>query len=138
DGEVADACKQGLVKRGIEVLNEVSVTSAPRAGAGWTLGATPAAGGATTERTFDRVLVAVGRRALTSGIGLEKIGVALDKRGNIIVNERMETNVPGVFAIGDCAGGKQLAHKASKEGEVAVEVMAGHKAVMDYRAMPAS
>jgi dihydrolipoamide dehydrogenase len=139
DGEIADQCKVGLEKRGIEVLTATGVSDAKRGKDGrWTLTFAPAGGGAPQGRAFDRVLVAVGRRALTANIGIEKIGVAMDKRGNILVNERMETNVPGVFAIGDCAGGKQLAHKASKEGEVAVEVMAGHKAVMDYRAMPAS
>ncbi len=139
DGEISDELKKALVKRGIEIVNEVSVSGAAKTKDGkWTLTITPAKDGAATERVFDRVLVAVGRRANTAGLGLEKLGVTMDKRGNIVVNDKAQTNVPGIYAIGDCAGGKQLAHKASREGEVAVEVMAGHAALMDNRCMPAS
>lgn len=81
------------------------------------------------------VLMATGRRAFTEGAGLEEIGVEL-VRGRIVVNERMETRVPGVYAIGDCASRFQLAHVASREGEVAVENIAGHAAKMDYRTVP--
>ncbi len=139
DGEISDELKKALVKRGLEIVNEVSVSAAQKTKDGkWSLTISPAKGGAATERVFDRVLVAVGRRANTSGLGLEKLGVAMDKRGNIVVNDKAQTNVPGIYAIGDCAGGKQLAHKASREGEVAVEVIAGHAALMDNRCMPAS
>jgi dihydrolipoamide dehydrogenase len=84
----------------------------------------------------DKVLVTVGRKPNVDGLGLEKIGVKIEK-GFIKVDERMRTNVEGVYAIGDVAGQPMLAHKATKEGEVAAEVIAGHAAAMDVRAIPA-
>ncbi len=86
----------------------------------------------------DQVLVAVGFRPNSSDLGLEKVGVKLDDRGHIAIDEQMRTSVPSIFAIGDVAGMPYLAHKASKEGEIAAEVIAGHKAAADYRAMPAA
>jgi dihydrolipoamide dehydrogenase len=86
----------------------------------------------------DRVLVAVGFRPNSAGIGLEDVGVELDDRGHVVVDDQMRTNVPSIFAIGDVAGMPYLAHKASKEGEIAAEVIAGHKSARDYRGMPAA
>ncbi|QQR89362.1 MAG: dihydrolipoyl dehydrogenase [Myxococcales bacterium] len=86
----------------------------------------------------DKVLVAVGFKPNSSNLGLDKAGVKTDERGHIKVNNRIETNVPGVFAIGDVSGPPYLAHKASKEGEIVAEVIAGHKSVRDWRAMPAA
>jgi dihydrolipoamide dehydrogenase len=86
----------------------------------------------------EKVLVAVGFKPNSAGIGLDTVGVKLDDRGHIAVDEQMRTNVPTVFAIGDVAGMPYLAHKASKEGEIAAEVIAGHKAAADYRGMPAA
>ncbi len=79
----------------------------------------------------DKVLVSVGRRPNTRDIGLESVGVRVDERGFIAVDEQLKTNVPGVYAIGDVAGNPMLAHKASKDGEVAAEVIAGHPAAQD-------
>ena len=84
----------------------------------------------------DKVLVAVGRRPNSEGLGLEEIGVKID-RGFVLVDRQLRTNVPGVYAIGDVAGQPMLAHKASHEAEVVAEVIAGHKAEMDVRAIPA-
>lgn len=89
------------------------------------------------EIEADKVLVAVGRRPNSENLGLEKIGVFVDKKGFIPVNEEMKTNVKGVYAIGDVAGEPMLAHKASKEGLVAAGVIAGLKEVYDVSAMPA-
>jgi dihydrolipoyl dehydrogenase len=86
---------------------------------------------------FDRVLVAVGRRPSSSDLGLEKTGVKVDKKGFIEVDEQRRTAEPNIFAIGDVAGEPMLAHKATYEGKVAVEVIAGEKVVMDNRAVPA-
>jgi dihydrolipoamide dehydrogenase len=86
----------------------------------------------------EKVLVAVGFKPSSAGLGLEGVGVKLDERGHILVDEQMRTNVPTVFAIGDVAGMPYLAHKASKEGEIAAEVIAGHKSARDYRGMPAA
>lgn len=84
----------------------------------------------------DVVLVAVGMKPRSKGIGLEQVGVSIDARGFVTTNERCETNVPGVFAIGDVSGQPMLAHKASKEGEVCAEVIAGHAAAKDWITIP--
>ncbi|MFC1642525.1 dihydrolipoyl dehydrogenase [Myxococcota bacterium] len=85
----------------------------------------------------DQVLVAVGMRPCSAGLGLEALGVHVDSRGFVPANERCETNVPGLYAIGDLSGPPMLAHKASKEGEVCAEVIAGQRAAKDWRAIPA-
>ncbi len=86
----------------------------------------------------DKVLVAVGFKPNSKGLGLEAAGVKTDERGHILVNDRMQTNVPTVFAVGDVTGGPYLAHKATKEGEIAAEVIAGHASAADWRGMPAA
>jgi len=86
-------------------------------------------------REYDKVLVAVGRRARTSGIGLEKIGAKLE-RGYVAVDAQRRTNVPHLYAIGDCAGAPLLAHKAMREGVVAAEVIAGQASAYDPMAVP--
>jgi dihydrolipoamide dehydrogenase len=87
--------------------------------------------------TFDRVLVAVGRRPNSDGLGLEKTGVQLDDKGFVKVDDRRRTADPHIYAIGDVAGEPMLAHKASHEGKVAVQVIAGEPAAWDVRAIPA-
>ena len=89
-----------------------------------------------TEETFDRVLVAVGRRPNGAALGLEAAGVAVDERGFVAVDTQMRTNVPHIFAIGDVVGEPMLAHKASHEGKVAAEAIAGHDVAFDARAVP--
>jgi dihydrolipoamide dehydrogenase len=86
---------------------------------------------------FERVLVAVGRRPNSRDLGLDKAGVAVDEKGFIKVDERRRTTAERIFAIGDVAGEPMLAHKATFEGKVAVEVIAGEPAVYDARAVPA-
>lgn len=86
----------------------------------------------------DKVLVAVGFKPNTAGLGLEEIGVKLDERGHILKNERLETSVPGIYAIGDVSGAPYLAHKATYEGEICAEVIAGKAAAVDYRVMPSA
>ncbi len=86
----------------------------------------------------DKVLVSVGFRPNTEDLGLADLRVSLDRRGHVLVNERMETNVPGIYAIGDVTGPPYLAHRASKQGIVAAEAIAGKKsAAFDARAIPA-
>ncbi len=84
----------------------------------------------------DLMLVSVGRGPLVEGLGLEQIGVELDKRKGIAADERRRTTVPHIYAVGDCAGYWQLAHTAFREGEVAAENACGHDAVVDNRAVP--
>ena len=90
------------------------------------------------EGTFEaeKVLVTVGRRPNSDGIGLEKVGVQTDSHGFIQVNKKMQTNVPGAYAIGDVVGPPMLAHKASKEGIIAAEVIAGMNSEADFHAIP--
>jgi dihydrolipoamide dehydrogenase len=87
-------------------------------------------------QTFDRVLVAVGRRPNGDRIGAEAAGVAVDERGFIGVDKQQRTNVPHIFAIGDLTGQPMLAHKATHEGKVAAEVAAGEKSAFDARVIP--
>jgi len=84
----------------------------------------------------DVVLVAIGRRPYLNGLGIRELGVKVDERGRIVVNDRFETSVAGVFAIGDVIAGPMLAHKASEEGVIAVECMAGQPAHVNYDAIP--
>jgi dihydrolipoamide dehydrogenase len=92
---------------------------------------------ATREQTFDRVLVAVGRRPNSRIPGLDRTAVKVDERGFIQVDEQRRTHEPSIFAIGDVVGEPMLAHKASHEGRVAVEVIAGENAAFEPRAIPA-
>ncbi|MEO1092673.1 MAG: dihydrolipoyl dehydrogenase [Pseudomonadota bacterium] len=92
--------------------------------------------GGTHTDTFDKVLVAVGRRPNGKTIGLESAGVTVDDRGFVPVDEQMRTNQPHLFAIGDVVGQPMLAHKAVHEGKVAAEVAAGHKRAFDARVIP--
>jgi dihydrolipoamide dehydrogenase len=89
------------------------------------------------EPVFGRVLVSVGRRPNSQDLGLDKAGVQLDEKGFIRVNEQRRTSAEKIFAIGDVAGEPMLAHKASYEGKIAVEVIAGEPVVYDVRAVPA-
>ena len=89
------------------------------------------------EQRFDRVLVAIGREACSRDIGLENTGVELDQKGFIKVDDHQRTSDERIFAVGDVAGGMMLAHKASREGKVAAEVIAGQPSAFDVRAIPA-
>lgn len=93
--------------------------------------------GKETTLEFDRVLVAVGRRPNTDDLGLEKTAIVPDARGFIAVDDRLRTNEPSIQAIGDITPGPMLAHRASAQGKVAAEVLAGHPAAFDARAIPA-
>ena len=92
--------------------------------------------GVREKLTADYVLVSVGRRAALAGVDAVKLGLDRSKRGEILVDDRMRTNLPGVFAIGDCVPGPMLAHKAEEEGQVAAEVIAGQAANMHYKSIP--
>lgn len=91
---------------------------------------------APSQQTYDRILMAIGRRPNGHTIGAIEIGVQVNERGFIPVDSQMRTNLPHIFAIGDIAGEPMLAHKATYEGKLAAEVIAGHKALFDARAIP--
>lgn len=95
-----------------------------------------AANGSSVTLTADVALVAIGRRPNTQGLGGDAIGLALDERGRVAIDDEFQTNVPGVYAIGDVVKGPMLAHKASEEGVVCVEKIAGHHAHLDYNTIP--
>ena len=84
----------------------------------------------------DKVLVSVGRRAFAEGVGADKLGVAMDERGRIKVDEQFRTNVPGIYAIGDVIAGPMLAHKAEEEGIACVELIAGKAGHVNYEVIP--
>ena len=88
------------------------------------------------KETFDKLIVAVGRRPVTTDLLAADSGVTLDERGFIYVDDHCKTSVPGVFAIGDVVRGAMLAHKASEEGVMVAERIAGHKAQMNYDLIP--
>jgi dihydrolipoamide dehydrogenase len=93
--------------------------------------------GKVIEEEYEYVLMSIGRRPETKGLGLENTKVKLDDKGWIKVNQQLQTSDPGIYAIGDIVGEPMLAHKASHEGRVAVEVIAGHKAAFEPKAIPA-
>ena len=94
------------------------------------------ADGSEHKETFDKLIVCVGRRAFTDGLLAEDSGVQLDERGTVFVNDQCATNVSGVYAIGDLVRGPMLAHKGSEEGAMVAEIIAGHKAQMNYDIVP--
>jgi dihydrolipoamide dehydrogenase len=91
----------------------------------------------TSKQTFDKVLVAIGRKPCSQDMGLENTKVGLDERGFVEVDDRQRTADERIFAVGDVVGGMMLAHKATREGKIAAEVIAGEPSAFDVRAMPA-
>ena len=89
------------------------------------------------EQEYDYVLMGLGRRPETRGLGLENTKVKVNERGWVVVNKQLQTDDPSIYAIGDIAGEPMLAHKASHEGRVAIEVIAGHKVTFEPLAIPA-
>jgi dihydrolipoamide dehydrogenase len=132
DEEVASFMDRELKKRGVDIRAGTTVEKVERQA-----GAVKAVLKEGAEIVADQVLVSVGRGFNSKGIGLEKVGIALGTRGEVLVDERMETNVPGIFAIGDVVGKAMLAHVASAQGKVAVENILGRRREIDYRVIPA-
>ncbi len=89
------------------------------------------------EQVFDKVLVSVGRRVITEGLGIENTNIKVTNRGFVVINEKMQTDDPAIYSIGDIVGGAMLAHKASAEGKVAVEAILGNKVAFEPAAIPA-
>ena len=137
DVEIAKSMQKILTKQGMEFKLSTKVIGATKAKGKVTLKLEAAAGGGEETLTVDTVLVAIGRRPYTEGLGLDKVGVAMDKRGFIQVDGNFQTNVPGIFAIGDVIGGSMLAHKAEEEGVALAEILAGQHGHVNYDAIPA-
>ena len=135
DAEVATAFQRGLTKQGMTFKMGTKVTSAKVAKDGVVLTLEPAAGGAAETLTGDVVLVAIGRRPYTAGLGLENVGIETDKRG-FLANDHLKTGKDGVWVIGDVTHGPMLAHKAEEEAVAVIEYIAGKAGHVDYDLVP--
>jgi dihydrolipoamide dehydrogenase len=135
DGQVSRFLERLLRGEGINFRLNTKVTGAENAAGAVKLFLDPGEG-KKEEAEFERVLVAVGRRPLVRSLGADDIGIRLDSRGFIMVDENYRTNIAGVYAIGDLAPGPMLAHKASAEGIAAVERIAGLPGEVDYDSIP--
>ena len=136
DGEVSKQMQRILGKQGMQFKLGTKVTSARTEGAQVSLTLEPAAGGASEKMKADIVLLSIGRRPYTEGLGLEAAGVKLDDRKRVAVNGHFETSVKGIYAIGDVIPGAMLAHKAEEEGVVCAEMIAGQSGHINYDAIP--
>jgi dihydrolipoamide dehydrogenase len=134
DHELGKQLQAALKKQGMKFKLETGATGATRTNGG--VKVTFESKGERFEEEAEVVLVAVGRRPYTAGLGAREIGVAFDDRGRITVDEHYETSVHGVYAIGDVIPGPMLAHKAEEEGVAAVELMAGQAGHVNYDAVP--
>ncbi len=136
DGEVCKQMQRILTRQGMTFRLASKVTGAKATKTGVTLTMEPVKGGDSETLKADIVLVAVGRRPYTEGLGLEDVGVATDERGFVAADAEFQTNVAGIFAIGDVIGGAMLAHKAEDEGVAVAEILAGQAGHVNYDAIP--
>ncbi len=136
DAEVARQMQRILAKQGMEFKLGHKLTGVGKANGALKATVEPAQGGKAETLPADVVLVAVGRVPYTSGLGLQEAGVAQDNRGRVVVDEHFETNVPGIFAIGDVIAGPMLAHKAEDEGVAVAEILAGQAGHVNYDVIP--
>ena len=136
DGDVAKAFQRLLEKQGFTFRLSSKVTGAKASSSSVSFTVEPAAGGAVENIDADVLLVAVGRVPYTDGLGCEAVGIARDARGRIEVGEHYETNVAGIYAIGDVIKGPMLAHKAEDEGVAVAELIAGQAGHVNYDVIP--
>jgi dihydrolipoamide dehydrogenase len=136
DGEVAQAFQRILARQGLKFRLGTKVTAARTGNDGVTLTLEPAKGGAAEEIKADIVLLSIGRRPVTQGLGLDDVGVALDERGRVKTDAHYATNVPGIYAIGDVIAGPMLAHKGEDEGVAVAEILAGQAGHVNYDVIP--
>ena len=136
DAEVAKTFERVLGKQGVKFRLGTKVTGADASGNQVKLNVEPAKGGEAETIEADVVLVAIGRRAFTDGLGLDAVGVKRDDRGRVEVDAHWASNVPGIYAIGDVIAGPMLAHKAEEEGVAVAEQMAGQAGHVNYGVIP--
>jgi len=136
DSEVSREMQKILTKQGMEFILGTKVTGAKAEKKSVSLNVESAAGGNAQTLGAEIVLVAVGRKAYTDGLGLDAVGVKRNERGQIIVDETFETNIEGIYAIGDVIPGPMLAHKAEEEGVVLAEMFAGQSGHINYDLIP--
>jgi len=135
DPQMAKLLQRNLTKQGLEIRLETKVEAAEKTKTGFNISLSSQKGTETVEAEI--ILVATGRRPQSADLGLETLGLTPNKRGFLEVDENYQTSVPGIYAIGDLIPGPMLAHKASDEGVVCVERMAGQNASLNYNAIPA-
>ncbi len=135
DNELSKQAQRIFAKQGMDFKLSTKVTGASVSETGVTLTVEPAAGGEAQTIDADTVLVAIGRRPYTEGLGLETVGVELE-RGRVKIDGHFQTNVPGIYAIGDVVEGPMLAHKAEEEGVALAEQLAGQKSHVNHDLVP--
>ena len=129
--------KKILEKQGMKFKMGAKVTSAVKQSNGTvTLSVEPAKGGAAEKVEADCVLVSVGRRPYVDKLGVKELGVKLDNRGRVQIDDHFRTNIPSIWAIGDVIAGPMLAHKAEEEGIAVAEIIAGKAGHVNYNAIP--
>ncbi|MCX8999231.1 dihydrolipoyl dehydrogenase [Rhizobiaceae bacterium BDR2-2] len=136
DGEISKQAQRLLAKQGLEFNLSAKVTGVEKTAKGAKVTFEPVAGGEAQTLEAEIVLVSTGRRPYTEGLGLEAAGVALDDRGRVEIDGHFQTNVPGIYAIGDVVKGPMLAHKAEDEGVALAEILAGQHGHVNYEVIP--
>jgi dihydrolipoamide dehydrogenase len=136
DGEASRMLQRILSRQGMQFRLGTKVTGARSRNNGISLLVEPAQGGSSEEIDADIVLLSIGRRPYTDGLGLQEVGVALDERGRVKTDAHFATNVPGIYAIGDVIAGPMLAHKAEDEGVALAEILAGQAGHVNYNVIP--
>ena len=136
DDEVAKQFQRLLTKQGMAFKLGSKVTGAVPKGDGLAVTVEPASGGEPQTIDADVVLVAIGRRPFTDGLGIAEAGIETDKQSRVIVDEHYQTNIAGIFAIGDVIAGPMLAHKAEDEGMALAEILAGQAGHLNYGVIP--
>ncbi|WOC16237.1 dihydrolipoyl dehydrogenase [Pseudochrobactrum sp. MP213Fo] len=136
DGEVSKQFQRMLAKQGIDFKLSAKVTGVEKSGAGAKVTFEPVKGGDAVTIEADAVLISTGRRPYTDGLGLAEAGVSLDDRGRVAIDEHWQTNIAGIYAIGDVVQGPMLAHKAEDEGVAVAEIIAGQKGHVNYDVIP--
>ncbi|WP_020085918.1 dihydrolipoyl dehydrogenase [Hyphomicrobium zavarzinii] len=136
DGDVAKSLERLFIKQGLSFRLGTKVVSVARKDGGLDVTLEPANGGAQDHIEADVVLVAIGRVPYTDGLGLDDVGVLRDERKRVVVNGQFETNVTGIYAIGDVIAGPMLAHKAEDEGIAVAEILAGQAGHVNHDVIP--
>jgi dihydrolipoyl dehydrogenase len=136
DQEIAKQFQRSLQRQGLAFHLSKKVTKVDGDKSGLKVSVEPAQGGKAEILEADIVLVSIGRRPYTEGLGLEKAGVAQDKRGRVVTDRFYRTNIGGIYAVGDVREGAMLAHKAEDEGIALVELIAGKAGHVNYNAIP--
>lgn len=136
DGELGKQAQRLFTRQGMVFRLSSKVASVDKSGKTLKVAVEPAAGGDGEILEADVVLVAIGRRPYTDGLGLDAAGIKRDERGRILVDDHYQTAVPGIFAIGDVIAGPMLAHKAEDEGVAVAEILAGQAGHVNYGVIP--